>query len=237
MLKTSRTSYYNSLVTNRAMDKVIENGLTVRKIYEYGNRINSLEESRLSNHLGINGIIESSDNKFIFVKRFDNVSIGKNTLGCSVAASLKTKYALNDAGKFTAKGLKKSILEEVNAELFINEGVNIELNSNLIAFYRDLVEGGKPQILFYIKCSMSSHEINENFKNNIRKSTEEKKKLQRDGSKLLFLEPARIKLRVDRLIYCNPKGAPKKQYPILPPTSASVVILMRYLEERSKSQK
>lgn len=95
ILRTSRTTYYDSLVTNRAMDYKWGLKNTNRELLEYGPFISPLSKSKLSNHIGFNGFIETSDGKIIFVVRSKNVSIGKGTLGNSVAASLKTMYALD----------------------------------------------------------------------------------------------------------------------------------------------
>ena len=72
---SGRTTYYKSLVTNRAMDYVLSNGASVRKMLEGGPVIHSLKGSSLSNHLGFNGFIETSDEKFMFVFRKKGVSI------------------------------------------------------------------------------------------------------------------------------------------------------------------
>lgn len=68
-----------------------------------------MKESPFSNHLGFNGIVRTADNKIIFVKRSDKVSIGKGTLGNSIGASLKTEYALDNNGEFTQEGLIQAI--------------------------------------------------------------------------------------------------------------------------------
>lgn len=115
-LKTSRTSYYNSLATNRAIDYKWKNGMSVRNLFEYGPFINSLSDSQLSNHLGYNGFVESSDGYIVFIKRSKAVSIGKGTYGDSVGASLKTEYALNDNKVFCKEGLRKAIIAEIEKE-------------------------------------------------------------------------------------------------------------------------
>lgn len=236
---TSRTTYYNSLVTNRAMDKEIDKGLTIRSMYEFGNKINKLEVSKLSNHIGINGIIETKDKKFIFVNRFGNVSIGKNTLGCSVGASLKTKYVLNKDGRFDLKGLEKGIVNEIKDEIFITKtsgskrNYDFAISENIVAIYRDLLEGGKPQFLFYIKCELSSSDIKQVFKNKKDSKSKEQKKLLRDGSDLLFLEPDRITLKIDELIYEKQNGL-KKRYKTLPSVNASIALVLQHKSKQKQ---
>lgn len=157
-LVTERTNYFYSMVTNRAADYDWgESGITVRELYEPGPSLHPLMYSQLSNHLGFNGFIESSDGFIVFVKRSSGVSIGKRTYGDSIGASLKAKYALNKDGDFTVSGLIDAVVEEIRDELKISKE-HIE-TINLIQAYRDCVECGKPQLLFYSKVSQTAAEI------------------------------------------------------------------------------
>lgn len=164
-LEYSRTTYFDSLLTNRAMDYSWENGRSVREVYEPGPFLNSLKESKLSNHLGFNGFVETADGKIIFVKRGQKMSIGKGTWSNSVGASLKAKYALDDNRVFNREGLSRAIREEIRDELYIDIDQNVDLHKSIFAFYRDLAEGGKPQFLFYYKLEDVSFE---QFENNFR---------------------------------------------------------------------
>lgn len=67
--------------------------------------------------------MESSDGYIVFVKRENNLSIGKRTYGDSIGASLKTKYVLNEYGGFEQDGLKKAILKEIKNELKIKNRI------------------------------------------------------------------------------------------------------------------
>lgn len=176
-LETQRTTYYNSLVTNRAADFEFCDGVSVRKIFEPGPRMSSLELSQLSNHIGFNGFIESSDGYVVFVYRASDMSIGKNTFGDSIAASMKAKYALNEEGEFTYFGLRRSVVSEIKDELKIEEA-DIQLDSLCIfAIYRDCVECGKPQFLIYAKSRLDAATITNHFIEGI------KSKRQVDGKK------------------------------------------------------
>ena len=172
-LNTERTMYFYSLVTNRAPD--FEWGkMTVRDLYERGPKLQTLESSNLSNHLGYNGFVESSDGYIVFVNRSAVVSIGKRTYGDSIGASLKTKYALDEDGNFDAKGLVNAILEEIEDELKIQPEYLDQIN--IIAAYRDAVECGKPQLLFYAKANKSAEEISRDFYIVLDKKEQEDKK-------------------------------------------------------------
>ncbi len=208
-LSTERTNYFYSMVTNRAADYDWGgSGITVRELYEPGPSLHPLQYSQLSNHLGFNGFIESSDGFIVFVKRSNDVSIGKRTYGDSIGASLKAKYALNEDGDFTVSGLINAVVHEIKDELKISKDF-IE-TINLIQAYRDCVECGKPQLLFYSKVSQTAAEISELFnatlnssetvegkksepdhKQNLAKSEKDKQKKEQkvlvDGEKLVWL--------------------------------------------------
>ena len=125
---------------------------------------NPLSKSSLSNHLGFNGFIISSDGMIPFVKRNSIVSIGKRTYGDSIGASLKAKYGLDSQGRFTLAGLQNSILKEIKDELKIGAtDIEFSVEKNMIAAYRDLVEGGKPQFLFAAKVNRTHNEITQEF--------------------------------------------------------------------------
>ena len=228
-LKTSRTTYFDSMVTNRAMDFRWSDGTTVREKYEYPPLWNSLEKSLLSNHLGFNGFVESSDGYVVFVKRNKGLSIGKKTYGNSVGASLKTKYALNTEGQFDVEGLNKAILCEIKDELNIEKDNLVEssLKNNILYAYRDMVEGGKPQLLFYVVSKKTKKDIENEFKSNSKNN-----KRLIDGKKLLWIKKEELYdvcVTAERIIY---KG---KSYKMVPSASACVGMLIDYYKREEEN--
>ena len=197
-LETERTYYFYSLVTNRAPDFAWD-GLTVRELFEPGPRLLPLEWSALSNHLGFNGFVESSDGYICFVKRSENVSVGKRIWGDSIQASLKTKYALDENGEFTRERLADAVLREIEDELKI-KSENCS-TVKIIGIYRDLVEAGKPQFLVYAKTELTAIDISKEFHREIMTETHPsekanhqkrygrivEKKVQEDGSELIWV--------------------------------------------------
>src|SRR5699024_7681126 len=87
IIQTGRTTYFDSLVTNRAMDYRWPSGITNRDLFGYGPYFPSLESSKLSNHIAYNMILKASEGFLLFVKRKKNVSIEKGLFSTSVAAS------------------------------------------------------------------------------------------------------------------------------------------------------
>ena len=221
VIKCERTSYFNSLVTNRAMDFKLNNGLSIREAIEYGPFIKNLKDSNLSNHLGFNGFVESSDGFIPFIKRSKNLSIGKRTYGNSIGASLKTKYALNDKKKITVEQLNTAIKKEIHDELGlemkdIDSSVNI--NNYFYAAYRDIVEGGKPQLFFYLKMTLTKNEMIKSFQKMV-KEKDSKKTLRIDGTKIVWINKDDLKkvaLCSDMMICKN------KKYRMMPSAAACV---------------
>lgn len=158
-LKTMRTTYFNSLVTNRSMDYNLNSKITIRNLYEPGPCLIPLPESRFSNHLGFNGIIETMDGVLVLVHRSKYVSVNKNLFECSVSASLKSKYALDiEKQHLTCSGLVQAVEKEIVDELNLTTGEYVDFSTNnILAFYRDITEGGKPNFIIYVKlkCSYS----------------------------------------------------------------------------------
>jgi len=187
---TERTYYYYSLVTNRAADyKWNQDGVSVRELLEPGPFITPLKQSALSNHLGFNGFIISKDGYIVFVYRKKDTSIGKRTYGDSIGASLKTKYALDSNGSFSKEGLRDAILGEIHDELRIKTSDVTSIK--IISAYRDLVECGKPQLLFYSEIDLCAKDIDSIFKtgsladNGLEKTPEAKMVV--DGERLVWL--------------------------------------------------
>lgn len=196
VMSTMRTTYFDSLATNRAMDLKLQKGFTLRDRYQYGPFAPSLtEDSPLSNHLGFNAFVISSDGRVPFVWRSGKNSVAKRTYGTSVSASLKAKYALDSDHRLTEETLRRAVLREMRDELKLDES-DIEpqsLSEWVIAAYRDLVEGGKPQLLFVLRARKSSEEIEEAFlaalkkKRGKTKSWDLQARRLEDGNRLLWL--------------------------------------------------
>lgn len=234
----ARTTYFDSLVTNRAIDFKI-NDVSVRDLYAHGPFLNSLDKSKLSNHMGFNGMVETSDGEFIFIKRHGHVSIGKNTMQCSIAASLKAKYTLDPNGKITKQGISHAIIKEMEDELRLdkidryseranNIFQNFSFENNVLYFYRDLLEGGKPQLMFYAKINVSKEELETVWNQKKLKLMTKKGQGQQDGNRILFIpknEINNIPLTPNTIVLKN------KRYRALPSVVATVALLKRAMSD------
>lgn len=251
ILDTSRTFYFDSLRTNRACDCVLPNGNSIREIYEPGPYVRNLGGSKLSNHLGFNGFVITKDKKIPFVLRGKNVNIGKGTLGDSIGASLKAKYALSPTGqhKFTEDGMAWAIVNEIIDEL--GYGANLkgkkkedciqELKEkaldSIIAFYRDLVEAGKPQFLFCMELDQDEAQVRNGFEEQLKKKadkkvTQKEKEMLMDGTKLFFFSIDELKnatITAGELCIERKESGKEERFRMMPSASASIVMLLEYL--------
>lgn len=235
-LHTSRTYYFDSMITNRVCDYLLSNGKTIREIFEPGPYIRDLNRSKMSNHLGFNGFIMTNDGKIPFIMRSADLSIGKNTLADSIGASLKTKYAVGkDSGmRVTKQSIGYAMIREIEDELSLGEldVSNEEAADSIFAFYRDLVEGGKPQFLFFLKLNISSEELRKNFTEaSHQKSITKQDKVIRDGKRMLLFDVEQLKnatITAGNMTVSSGESA--GSYPMMPSAAASVVMLLQFLE-------
>lgn len=113
-------------------------------------------------------------------------------------ASLKTKYALNKNGEFTSRGLGNSIIEEIVDELRIKKDIKLfDLKNNLLAAYRDIVECGKPQLLFFASVNLTKDAIDMVF---TREAKQIKRRLKKEkwDAYLRQLQDGEHLIRVDK---------------------------------------
>ncbi|MBD5131268.1 MAG: hypothetical protein HDT28_01545 [Clostridiales bacterium] len=83
-LFTSRTAFYNDLVTNRAMDYKFNDDMSVREIYESGRYLSPLGESKMSNHIGFGALVFYGDS-MIVAHRGGNATLSKNKFTAALA--------------------------------------------------------------------------------------------------------------------------------------------------------
>jgi hypothetical protein len=166
-----------------------------------------------------------SDGKIIFVKRNPKLSIGQNMWSQSVGASLKSMYAVEN-GILTVEGISNLIKNEIFDELRIQIEDDVDLSKHIFAFYRDIVEGGKPQFLFYYKCDdLDSKTFVEHFQcemNRIRKQNDKYQIV--DGETFAFVSLEELKSAT----VCNDKIIFNREnvMDMMPSSLASIILLL-----------
>lgn len=106
------------------------------------------------------------------------------------------------------------------------------LEENLIAAYREFVEGGKPQLMFYAKSTLTKDKITNNFlEKNKRKPKTEIEKVSIDGKIWKWIEKKDL-LQAEitaSMMKCN-----GKKYTMMPSSSACVAMLVQHLKGEEK---
>lgn len=182
-LKTSRSTYYNHLLTNRAIDYEFDRELSVRKVFEYGPLLNSFENTKMSNHIGINGIVRLSDGYTIIPKRGSKATYSKNKITASIAFPLKSFRDQNGSKKLTFDGLKNDVRGLLKERLSIDESSLSDSDVEVIflGFGREVYEGGKPQFYFLIKLNTISSADYIRLLKDTKKKTKENQDIDTDS--------------------------------------------------------
>lgn len=147
----SRSTYLNHLVTNRAIDFVLFDNLSLRHIYEYGPKLNSIANSKMSNHIGINGLVFLSDGNILVPRRKKNSTISKNKITSSIATKLD--QPLTGGKKVTRNHLLyQNIINSLSARLKMKlEDLHTEnVDVKFLGFGQSLYEAGKPQFYYSV---------------------------------------------------------------------------------------
>lgn len=147
----SRSTYLNHLVTNRAVDFILFDNITLRDIYEYGPKLNSIEDSKMSNHVGINGLVFLSDGNILVPRRKRNSTISKNKITSSIATKLNPP--LTGGKKVTKNHLfHQNIIDSLSARLKMKlEDLNTKnVDVKFLGFGQSLYEAGKPQFYYSV---------------------------------------------------------------------------------------
>ncbi len=187
ILKTGRTTYFNHLVLNRAIDFPIRDSFSIRKQFEYNKCLTPLKESELANQIGVNGIILFNDGYTVFPRRGFNATVAKNCITSSLAIRLNT-----------VNPHKKLIEQEIYDDFYLNMKKRLHFKESyftnpedieiiFLGFGRDLCEGGKPQFYYLIKFNKLN---SDDYTKDLPKLIKDKKKdknLQIDFDKTLYL--------------------------------------------------
>lgn len=190
-LDTQRSTYFHMLMTNRCMDYEVFDGVSIRTAYEYNNFISELSQSQLSNQIGINGLVLTSDGYALIEKRDHRKTTWKNKFAQSISLALKTRDlkignsiiepTYEDANEKLANVIYKSLNSNFGLEKKDFQG--FELKDNFLGIARDLLEGGKPNFYFYIETVFGADELCERLRQsamNTGKGALSKQKLSSD---------------------------------------------------------
>jgi hypothetical protein len=207
-LTTSRTTYYDMLMTNRCMDFDFGNGMTLRNLYEYRNRVSAFDESVLANQIGINGLIITKDGWLLLEKRSRKKSTWKGKYAQPISLSMQVNKLGFLPGETTiAPGLEgsKDVMSHLirhtirdNYGLLVldydelkkkrpekegksasndtrveskkdspnyeeDECYSFDGTIHFLGLARDLLEGGKPNLYYYVILGLDHKKLKEHL--------------------------------------------------------------------------
>ena len=167
-LHTSRTYYYHMLLTNRCMDFKLDCDMSVREIYEFDKTISYLHESKLSNQIGINGMIMTKDGYLLLEKRDRKKTTWKNKFAQPISLALKASdlglkndTLMEDTVEYANKkliGVIKKTMKD-NFGLLVSDYEELDLSTCFLGLARDLLEGGKPNLYFSVTVNYTKDEF------------------------------------------------------------------------------
>ncbi|MFA5471434.1 MAG: hypothetical protein WC219_05245 [Acholeplasmataceae bacterium] len=187
ILKTSRTTYFDHLVLNRAIDFPVRDILSVRRLFEYNNELTPLKHSKLANQIGVNAIVLFNDGYTIFPRRSFTSTVAKNRITSSLAIRLNSE---NTFEQITEASIHKDFYKQMVSRLhfpesYISDPSKIDIK--LVGIGRDLCEGGKPQFYYVIHLNDIS---SDDYTKRLNLCIKEKKKdklTQIDYDRLLYV--------------------------------------------------
>lgn len=180
-LKTGRSQYFDMLITNRCMDYKLNDLLSLRDVYESGKTVSPLAESKLSNQLGINGLVLTNDGYLLLEKRGFRKAIWKNKFAQPISLAMKKESGVYDCdGKLSsdsAQAVYKKIVFQTLADNFgignspdAPKVIDFDVTRNFLGIARDLLEGGKPNVYVYVTVDKSAKELKAYLEDKARKA-------------------------------------------------------------------
>jgi len=146
----SRSTVFNHLLTNRAIDFILFDNVTLRDVYEYGPKLNSYKDSKMSNHIGINALVFLSDGNILVPRRNRVSTISKNQITSSIAVKLDFPEGKDSVS--TEYLMKENIMNNLTSRVKIDpkdlHRENIDIR--FLGLGQNVYEGGKPQFYYAV---------------------------------------------------------------------------------------
>lgn len=200
VLDTERSLYFYMLVTNRCMDYSISDTMTLREVYEFNDKVSPLEESKLGNQIGINGLVFTSDGYLLIEKRGKKKTTWKGKLAQPISLALKEKDILPNGGSIDASpeaandafrgiifktlqknyGIDENMIAGIGTDGSVKNGA-FDLKDSFLGLARDLIEGGKPNMYFYIALNVTAAELKAVMERRAKDAAESAPKKRRSG--------------------------------------------------------
>lgn len=187
-------SYFDALATNLAMDhRPSGKRETLRDLARENGRLGDFRESPLVNHVGLVCMFETSDGMLVAQRRSARVANRPHGISASVSGALDwSDLPRNDAGAVLSlsdlvAGIFREALEELGAA---------PEDLRYLALVREYLRGGKPELYFYARTSLSTTELTEAQR--VAESREESRALrffEFHSERVSSTEPSKVEFR------------------------------------------
>ncbi len=146
----SRSTVFNHLLTNRVIDFVLFDTVSLRDLYEYGPVLHSFRDSKMSNHIGINALVFLKDGRLLIPRRNKVSTISKNQVTSSIA--VKLDFPKGSTSVSADYLLRDNLLDNLTARIHLNpRDVDREkIRLRFLGMGQNIYEGGKPQFYFCV---------------------------------------------------------------------------------------
>lgn len=150
--------YFDYLQTNLSMDSDIPPFGPLRDylLRSHPGKIEPLEESKLANSTGINGLVFTSDGYMVFQKRRNNVSIRPGELCSGFSGTIDDTDIINTIQK-NGRLSDFDATREMSEELGTNNRNLVE--RHFLGITRELHRGGTPEMFYSVDIALSSQEL------------------------------------------------------------------------------
>ncbi len=218
-LKTSRTTSYDGLVTNRCMDYAV-NELSVRELYDSGPFMQPLARSKMSNHAGYTAFVETSDDYVLFYYKRRNSETYKGSLGPTITNMIS---ALDVNNTLTLESIEQFIARNINRRVQGEVVSKFSLAHNTLAISRSAIEGGGAHFIVSVKSTLSLADItNKESSGDIIKFTSKNRRGLAIKKETLLAS----RLLIDKLCTTH------KQYKSSPQTMFALALLINHAKKR-----
>ncbi|MDO4188579.1 MAG: hypothetical protein Q4D29_06270 [Lachnospiraceae bacterium] len=170
ILNTERTNYIHMMLTNRCMDFPLANGVSVRSLYEYREFVQPLDKTVLGNQVGVEGLIITRDGYTLIEKRSHNqkttwrdkfaqpISL---SMSCEDLGIKESKPLIGGGPKDAEEAIYKMLKKHLEGYGIYEGEYSFNISENFLGISRDLVEGGKPNVYFYVVVDMDHKKLEE----------------------------------------------------------------------------
>ena len=169
--------------------------------------------------------MKTSDNYILYILRGKDASISKKKHSISFGTAIVANDCKANPKRFTIDVLEKSIRKLIEDEINIILD-KFDMKENTLAFYRDWVEGGKPQLLVHIESKLSSREIKTQFNKNVKNGVNSVNK--RIGF-ISWQQLKEAKIKNNLIEVPQMENDRAKRMRVTPPVAASVWIYREYM--------